>query len=72
MKLLVRGGRLVDPAAGRDGRFDVLIEGGVVASVAAEIAPPAGCEVVDATGLVVTPGLIDMHVHLREPGHEYK
>ncbi|MCL4838866.1 MAG: dihydroorotase, partial [Thermoanaerobaculia bacterium] len=72
MRLLVRGGRLVDPAAGRDGRFDVLVEEGIVAAVAERIDPPAGCEVVEAGGLVVTPGLVDMHVHLREPGQEYK
>jgi dihydroorotase len=72
MRLLVRGGRLVDPAAGRDGRFDVLVEDGMVAAVAARIDPPAQCEVVEAEGLVVTPGLVDMHVHLREPGQEYK
>jgi len=72
MRVLVRGGRLVDPAAGRDGRFDVLVEAGLVAAVAERIDPPAGCEVVEAGGLVVTPGLVDMHVHLREPGQEYK
>jgi len=80
--LLIRGGRVVDPACGRDGLFDVLVEDGAIASVGAPgaldpaqlampgIAGPA--PVIDASGLVVAPGFVDMHVHLREPGFEYK
>jgi dihydroorotase len=70
--LLVRGGRVVDPAQGIDARLDLLLDEGKVVRLEALIAPPAGAEVLDATGLVVAPGLIDMHVHLREPGQEAK
>lgn len=70
--LLIRGGRVVDPSQGIDGPADVLLEEGLVVAVEAGIAPPEGAAVLDAAGLVVTPGLIDMHVHLREPGQEYK
>lgn len=77
MALLIRGGRLIDPATGRDGRFDVLVEGGRVAAVAPDLSGrlPAegdGVEVFDARGLVVTPGLIDVHTHLRVPGQAHK
>ena len=72
MKLLIRGGHLVDPGQEIDEPSDVLIEDGVVARVGSGIKPGRGAEVVDAEGLVVTPGLIDIHVHLREPGQEYK
>ena len=71
-RLLVRGGRVVDPSQGLDAVADVLIEEGEVARVGEGIRPGRHAEIVDAEGLVVTPGLIDMHVHLREPGHEYK
>lgn len=79
MSLLVRGGRLLDPAAGRDGRFDLLLEGGRVAEVAPDLShllpkgsEPRGLEVFDAAGLTVTPGLIDIHAHLRVPGQTHK
>jgi dihydroorotase len=72
VKLLVRGGRVVDPGQGLDAVRDLLIEEGSVARVAERIDPPPGAEVLDASGLVVVPGLIDIHVHLREPGQEYK
>jgi len=68
MKLL-RNGRLVDPAAGVDGRRDILLDGDRVAEVAKQI-PVADHEVIDLDGRVVAPGLVDMHVHLREPGFE--
>src|SRR5262249_30324761 len=68
--LLLRGGRVLDPAAGRDGPFDVLLEGGVVTEVGANL-QPRGARVFDASGLLVLPGFIDLHVHLREPGREY-
>lgn len=70
--LLIHGGRLVDPSQDLDGRYDLLLEDGAVARIDGKIAKPKGAETIDATGLVVTPGLIDMHVHLREPGQEYK
>ena len=69
-RLLVRGGRLVDPAAGRDGRFDVLLEDGRVADVAEKI-DGGNARVFDASRLCVFPGFIDLHAHLREPGREY-
>jgi dihydroorotase len=68
--LLVRGGRLVDPEAGRDGRFDVLLRDGVVAEVADRL-EAGDAEVFDASRLLVFPGFIDLHAHLREPGREY-
>ncbi len=72
MRRLLKGGRVVDPANGRDGTFDVLIDGGIIARVARDI-PPDGAEVVEVpAGFLVCPGLIDMHVHLREPGQEHK
>jgi dihydroorotase len=68
--LLVRGGRLVDPAAGVDARRDVLLRDGVVERVG-EGLEPGDAEVLDASGLLVFPGFIDLHAHLREPGREY-
>ena len=72
MKRLLRGGRVVDPANGRDGIFDVLIDNDRIARVARDL-PADGAVVIDVPqGLVITPGLFDMHVHLREPGQEHK
>jgi dihydroorotase len=72
MKMLLKGGRVVDPASGRDGAFDVLIEDGRIARVDKAI-PAQGAEVVAIKpGWIVAPGLIDIHVHLREPGQEHK
>lgn len=71
MKLLVQGGRVVDPSQDLDGLLDVLIEDGVVSKVGESLSAK-GAEVLDASGTVVAPGLIDIHVHLREPGQEYK
>jgi dihydroorotase len=70
--LLVRGGRVVDPANKRDEVCDVLVEKGKVARVAKSIKAPAGCKELDAKGRIVAPGFLDMHTHLREPGFEYK
>ncbi len=70
-RLLVKNGRVIDPANGIDAEKDVLIEDGRIASVDSHVKAD-GAEVVDAKGRVVVPGLIDMHVHLREPGFEYK
>lgn len=69
-RLLIRNGRVVDPASRRDEIADVLLEDGRVRAVGAGL-EAAGAEVFDATGLVVAPGFIDMHVHLREPGFEH-
>lgn len=65
----MRGGRLVDPASGTDAAADVLIDGGTIAAVGSKLAAN-GAEVVDVDGAVVAPGLVDLHVHLREPGRE--
>ena len=70
--VLFRGGRLLDPRHGVDGVLDLLVQDGRVAAVGAALAAPAGAEVVDAAGLWVLPGLVDLHVHLREPGEESK
>src|SRR5690606_5861354 len=73
MKRLLKGGRLVDPAAGVDGDFDLLIDGDRVARVGRELPVGDGVQVVEVPrGFVIVPGLIDMHVHLREPGQEHK
>ena len=69
--MLLKGGRVVDPVNGIDGTRDVLIDGGVIAR-SASICRSGAAQVVDVAGLLVTPGLIDMHVHLREPGQEHK
>jgi len=68
-RTLLRGGRLVDPASGHDGVADVLLDGGVVAEVGPGL-EAAGAKRVDCGGLVVCPGFVDLHVHLREPGRE--
>ncbi|MCA1621983.1 MAG: dihydroorotase [Acidobacteria bacterium] len=73
MRLLIANGYVIDPTQGVNGGRDVLIEDGRVAALfKSGEAAPEGAEVFDATGLVVAPGFIDLHTHLREPGHEYK
>ncbi len=70
--LLVRGGRVVDPSQGIDRIDDVLVRDGFVVAIGHSGTQPVGRvdETIDAAGLIVTPGLVDMHVHLREPGRE--
>ena len=72
--LVIRGGHLIDPAAGIDAPKDILLKDGRVADIAApgKLKSANGAEALDATGLTVAPGLIDIHVHLREPGQGYK
>ena len=73
LQLLLKGARVVDPANGRDGEFDVLIDGDRIARVGRGLGVGGDVRIVEIpTGLVVCPGLIDMHVHLREPGQEHK
>ena len=71
MAILIKGGKVVDP-----GRFvgvaDVLIDGGKIAAVGSNLQAPAGTTMIDATGRLVLPGFVDLHVHFREPGFEYK
>ena len=71
MRVLIRGGRVIDPASGTDEPLDVLVEDGRIRRMAATIREGAD-QVVDARGAWVIPGVIDMHVHLREPGQEHK
>lgn len=70
--LLIRGGRVIDPAQNIDRIDDVLVRDGLVVSIGHEGGQPLGRadETIEASGLIVTPGLVDMHVHLREPGRE--
>jgi dihydroorotase len=72
--ILIRNGHLIDPGAGLDALKDILLKDGRVAEIAGpgKLKSTNGAEVLDATGLTVAPGLIDMHVHLREPGQGYK
>ena len=70
-RILIRGGRILDPSDDRDETGDVLIEAGTIAEVAAGLEVP-GAEIIDATGAWVAPGFVDLHCHLREPGQEYK
>ena len=71
-RILIQGGRVIDPSQDLDDKLDVLIEDGAVAKIDGGIDKPENTDVIDAAGLVVAPGLIDIHVHLREPGQEYK
>lgn len=71
MELLIKGGRVIDPANDIDDILDVLVKDGRIQAVGKDLSGEAA-EVMDATGKLVCPGFIDMHVHLREPGFEYK
>ena len=70
--VLIKGGHVVDPATGLDGRSDILIKDGKIKAVSNDIKASNNTRVIDATNKHVIPGLIDCHVHLREPGMEYK
>ena len=70
-ELLIRGGRVIDPSRGTDGVADLYIKDGRIEAVGRNISMDPGVDVVDAAGKVVAPGLIDIHVHLREPGFEH-
>src|SRR5215469_6078046 len=69
-RLLIKNGRVIDPASGLDAQADVLVEDGRIAAVRPAISA-GDAELIDAAGTIVAPGFIDMHVHLREPGIEH-
>src|SRR5205809_1276743 len=68
--LLLQGGRVIDPSRDFDGTSDVLVQDGKIAALGAALGSPDGVDVRDVRGKVVAPGLVDVHVHLREPGNE--
>lgn len=70
--LLIKNGRVVDPKSGLDARRDVLVAEDKVTQIREQIAPPEECEVIDAAGCIVCPGLIDTHSHFRDPGFPWK
>jgi dihydroorotase len=72
MSLLIKNGRVIDPASSVDAVQDVLLKGDRVERVGANLAVPSDTTILDASGKIVCPGFIDLHVHLREPGQEYK
>lgn len=72
MAFLLKGAHVVDPQVGLDGFRDVLIDDGKIAAVSEALEAPAGAEVIDAHDKYLVPGLVDMHVHFRDPGYEYK
>jgi len=74
MKLLLKGGRVIDPSQNIDTVTDILIEDGKISMIQKGIPLPEGSDskIFDLKDKIVTPGLIDMHTHLREPGFEYK
>ncbi len=79
MSLLIKNARVIDPASRVDEQMDVWVDGGKIAEIGREIPQSkiqkpssASAQIIDARGKILTPGLIDMHCHLREPGHEYK
>lgn len=73
MKILIKGGHILDPVNNIDEVTDILVEDGIISEVGVDSElDGVSMEVIDATGMYVTPGLVDMHVHLRDPGQEYK
>ncbi len=70
--VLITGGRVIDPGQAIDRTADLLLEDGVVKGLDVGMAVPEGATVIDAAGMVVCPGFVDLHCHLREPGFEHK
>lgn len=71
--LLIRNAYMIDPKSGREGNYDILADGDTIVKIGKELSCPAGdCEAVDAEGLLAAPGLVDVHVHFREPGFTRK
>jgi len=72
MNILIKNGRVIDPSVNLDSNMDILVQDGKIAQISPSISPPENTQVIDAMGSWVTPGLIDMHVHLRDPGQRHK
>lgn len=72
MRILIKNSRVIDPKSGRDEIADILVNGDTVEKIERDIADRGVDRVIDATGLIAAPGLIDVHAHLREPGYEWK
>ncbi|MBH1940164.1 dihydroorotase [Mobilitalea sibirica] len=72
MLTLIKNGYIIDPKAKREGIFDILIEGDRIKRIDSNIIPEKSATIIDASGKTIMPGFIDLHVHLREPGYEYK
>jgi dihydroorotase len=76
VKLIIKNGRVIDPANNIDGEYDIVIDKGVIQSVTpsgkSSTKENGSAKVIDAKGCIVAPGFMDMHVHFREPGFEYK
>src|SRR3989338_8369708 len=72
MKLFLKAGRIIDPVSGKDDTLDILIVDGRIEKIAKNISTDRSFQVMDLKGKIVTPGFIDMHVHLRQPGFEHK
>ena len=70
--LLIKNGYMIDPKSGMEGNYDILSEDGRITKIAENIEAPEGCKVIDAEGLTVGPGLVDVHVHFRDPGFTSK
>ena len=70
--LLIKGGLIIDPGQGTNRVADLLVEDGVVKGIDKEISPAGSPRIIDAAGMVVSPGFVDLHCHLREPGYEDK
>ena len=70
--LIIKGGRIIDPANNFDSIGDILVTNGVIKTIGTEISAGPGSEIIDASGKVVCPGFIDLHCHLRQPGYEAK
>lgn len=70
--LLIQNGYMIDPKSGREGKLDILTEGDRILRIGKGLERPNGCEVIDAEGLLVAPGLVDVHVHFRDPGFPQK
>ena len=71
-QILIKGGRVIDPGSGTDGIADILLSESMVQAASKKLAAPDDAEIIDAKGLIVVPGFVDLHCHLREPGFEDK